>query len=395
MTKIQIRPYAALKNKNEISMFMADNISKITIISGGNQFEMRNAKTAFIEKSEKLYPNGTREFFDGTDEIPFWEFIQKIATPSMFGDTKFLFINHAEDKNVLLLKSNFEAFEKMLHVCADEVFVFVELNENTEEKSAKDCFTIKELSEKLKQTAQNFGGVFTEYKAMKEYEIPKWIIVKIREYYGREINEDNAALLVKYCGADLGILDGELRKIDIALPSGKEITQNDIYELIGNNRQISAQEIIQSIGLRKWDIDTLSMFENYIGKTDGFAVPFLSELFRHFWTLLKIRLFADENRLKVNVYFDKRTNREIKNTVVYEIGAACGILKETQKNAIFPIIIKPQLIEQARNYSKEQFYEIIKTITQYDREIKNGEIKSDSQKEAVKDLCRKIVRTGN
>jgi DNA polymerase III delta subunit len=56
--------------------------------------------------------------------------------------------------------------------------------------------------------------------------------------------------------------------------------------------------------------------------------------------------------------------------------------------------MKPQLIEQAKNYSKPQIYEIIETIAEYDREIKSGEIKLDFQKEAVKDLCRKITAIG-
>ena len=373
---------------------MTQDFPKITVIVGNNQFEMRNAKAAFVEKIEKLYPNSTSEFFDGAGDISFGQFIQKIATPSMFGDMKFLFINHAENKNAMLLKSNFDAFEKMLQVCADEVFVFVELNEDTEEKPTKDYLSIKELSEKLKQTAQKIGGNFSAFKAMREYEIPKWIVAKVREYYDRWISEDNAALLVKYCGADLGVLDGELRKIDMALPHKKEITQHDICEFTGNNRQISAQEIAQYVGLRKWNNEALSVFDNYAGKTDGFAVQFLSELFRHFWKLLKIRLFAEENRSKANTCFDKSIDRETRNAVIFEIGVACGIMKETQKNAVFPMIVKPQLIEQAKNYSKTQIYGIIETISEYDRKIKTGEIKPDTHKETIKEMCRKIVRIG-
>ena len=373
---------------------MDASLPKITVIVGNNPFEMRSAKASFIEKTQKLYPNNTSEFFDGSGEVSFWEFIQKIITHSMFGDTKFLFINHAENKNVLADKRHYEAFEKMMQVCVDEVFIFVELDTDDGEKTSKNYFSALELSQNLKELSQKTGGSFSLFSAIKEYEIPKWITGKVREYYDRHISEENAELLVNLSGADLGVLDGELRKIDAALSPKKEITQNDIYELTGNNRQITAQEIAQFIGLRKWNDEAAAAFDNFSGKDSQFAIPFLSELYRKFWILLKIRLFAEENRSKVNVYFDKR-DRETKNAVAFEIGVACEILKETQKNAVFPMIIKPQLIEQARNYSKEQFYEIIKKIAQYDRDIKNGEIKSDSQKEAVKDLCRRIVRTGN
>jgi DNA polymerase III delta subunit len=372
---------------------MADDIVKITVVAGGNQFEMRNAKAAFVEKSEKLYPNHSCVYFDDGKEISFAEFAQEIIAVSMFGEAKFLFINHAESKNTLLLKSNFEIFEKNMQLCADNIFIFIELDEDSDEKAAKNCFSIDELSEKLKQTTQKFGGSFSRYETIKEYEIPKWITKKAYELFNREISEQNAESLVKYCGADLGILDGELRKIDSALPAKKEISLDDIKELAGDNRQISAQEAVTFIGLRKWDKEALAAFESYAEKNSGFAVAFLSELFRKFWTLLKIRLYCEENSAKANSYF-KSYDRETKNQIAFEIGVAAGILSPSQRKAVFPILIKPQLIEQAKNYTKPQFYEIIETITRYDREIKNGEIKPDFQKEAIKDLCREIVRTG-
>ncbi|MCL1947122.1 MAG: hypothetical protein FWF51_08250 [Chitinivibrionia bacterium] len=374
---------------------MDASLPKITVISGNNPFEMRNAKGAFIEKAEKLYPNNTSEFFDGSGEISFWEFIQKISMHSMFGDIKFLFINHAESKEVLADKQHYDAFEKTLQVCIDEVFIFVEVDTDDGEKTSKNYFSAAELSQNLKELSQKIGGSFTQFSAIREYEIPKWIVGKVREYYDRYISEKAAELLVNLSGADLGVLDGELRKIDAALSPKKEITEADIYELTGNNRQITAQEIAQFIGLRKWNNEASAAFDNFAEKDGQFAIPFLSELYRRFWILLKIRLFAEENRAKVNTYFDKKIDRETKNAVVFEIGVACGVLKETQKNAVFPMMIKPQLIEQARNYSKEQFYEIIKIIAQYDRDIKNGEIKLDFQKEAIKDLCRKIASMEN
>jgi DNA polymerase III delta subunit len=372
---------------------MSSSFPKITITAGDNQFEIRIAKNKFVETVNNLFPNHTDEYFDATEETEFKEFIQKIMTPSMFGDIKVLFINHAENKNVLAAKRNLEAFESAMNLCADEVFVFVEINENSNEKTPKDCLSPKDLSNELKRIAQNIGGNFTEFKAIKEYEIPKWIKTKVSEYYNRQISEDCAALLVKFSGADLGILDGELRKIDAALPAKKEISQDDILELTGNNRLTSAEEIAHFLGLRKWDMEAMNSFENYSSKENLFAVPFLSELFRHFWILLKIRLFADENRSKANVFFRSNSNYD-KNTAAFEIVNACGILKETQKNAIFPMVIKPKLIEQASLYNKNDLFEIINMITQHDRDIKNGVIKSDSHKTTIMELCRKIVRTG-
>jgi DNA polymerase III delta subunit len=354
---------------------------------------MRNAKSSFVEKTEKLYPNSTSEFFDGTGEISFGEFIQKIATPSMFGDTKILFLNHAESKNVLAPKQHYEAFEKIMSLCVEEVFVFVELNSDESDKTPKDCLSIGELMENLRGLTKKHSGSFSEFWAMKEYDIPEWIVQKVREYYDRQISKANAELLVKLSGADLGVLDGELRKMDAALPSKKEIGENDIYELTGNNRQVSMQEITHFIGLRKWNNEAAETFDNLTGKDNQFVIPFLSELYRKFWILLKIRLFADENREKANTYF-KVYDYKAKNQAAFEIAVACGILKESQKTAVFPIVIKPKLLEQASSYSKNDIFQIIKMIAQYDRDIKNGEIKSDLHKESIKEMCRQIVRIG-
>jgi len=372
---------------------LSKSLPKITVIAGNNQFEMRNVKGAFVEKCEKLFPNSTSEYFDGTGEITFGEFIQKIASPSMFGDTKILFLNHAENKNVLANKHHYETFEKTMLLCAEEVFVFAELNVEAAEKTPKGCLSSSELMESLKGLTKKHSGSFAEFWTMKDYEIPKWIIGKVREYYDRYISEENAELLVKLSGADLGVLDGELRKFDATLPQKKEITEDDIYELTGNNKQVSTQEIAQFIGLRKWNDEAVEAFDDLAGKDGGFAIPFLSELYRKFWVLLKIRLFADENREKANAYF-KMHDYKAKNQAAFDIAVACGILKEAQQKSVFPQVIKPKLLEQASFYTKKDLFEIIKMLAQYDREIKNGEIKSDVHKETIKEMCRQIVRTG-
>lgn len=372
-----------------------EEIQKITVIAGNNQFELRNAKNKFIERAEKLYPNHITEHFDGIQEISFGEFISKIQTPSMFGDVRFFFINHAENKNNLAGKSNFEAFDKIINLSIENTFIFIEINESLDEKMTKNAFSTRELISKMRTITEKFRGDFLEFKAMREYEIPKWIVEKTKEYFDRIITLQNAELLVKLSGADLGVLDGELRKIDAALPQEKEITQEDILELTGNNKQISSDEIINFIGLRKWDNTAVAAFESFAGKNNSFAIPFLSELYRKFWLLLKIRSFADENKAKANEYFGKSNNYQIKNSVAFEICVACGILKPTQEKSIFPVIIKPKIIEQASFYKKEDIFNAINLIAKCDREIKNGIIKSDDNyRNTIKELCRKIVRLG-
>lgn len=372
-----------------------EKISKITVISGDNQFELRNAKAKFLERAEKFFPNHSAEYFDGTGEISFGEFISKIQTPSMFGDERFLFINHAENKNNLAGKDNLTAFEKIMDLCVENIFVFIEIDETNNEKLSKNSFSSKELSAKMKEFVKKFNGDFFEFKAMPDYKIPEWIAAKVQEYFGRTISEKSAELLVRFSGADLGVLDGELRKIDAALPQKKEITQVDILELTGNNKQISSSEIINFIGLRKWDNTAVAAFDSFAGKDNSFVIPFLSELYKKFAVLLKIRLYADENRQKANLYFNKSIDYKTKNSIAFEICVACQILKPTQEKAVFPMIIKPQIIEQASFYKKEELFDTINLIAQYDREIKNGIMKSeDNFRTSIKELCRKIVRLG-
>ena len=373
---------------------MSAEIPKITVVAGENQFEMRNAKAKFVERIEKLFPEHTAEYFDGTGEISFGEFVGKIQTPSMFGEAKILFFNHAENKNNIAKKTNLELFENAMKFCVKNLFVFVEINDSADEKVAKTSFSAKELALKMRETVNKFGGEFFEFKAMREYEIPKWIVGKTKEYFGRTISEQNAELLVKFSGADLGVLDGELRKIDAALPPKKEITESDICDLTGNNKQISSYEIVDFAGLRKWDSTAVSAFDSFAGRDNSFAVPFLSDLYRKFWVLLKIRTFADENKAKANLYF-KSSDYATKNSTAFEIGVACGIMKPTQEKAVFPMLIKPKIIEQASFYAKNDIFNAINLIAQLDRDIKNGEIKSaDNFRSEVKELCRKIVRLG-
>jgi DNA polymerase III delta subunit len=344
---------------------------------------MRNAKEKFIDNLLNLYPSLETEHFSESGDLSFIEFVQKLRTPSMFGGERLFFISNAENKKVLADKKNFEAFEKNFSFLADEIFVYVELSDETS----------VDLAKKLKEFCQKHEGDFFEYKAIREYEIPEMIISSVAEKYGRSISKETAELLVSQAGADLGILDGELRKIDAALHSKKVITRDAIFELTGDNRQHLSESITQFIAERRWNKEAVSIFDEFAGRDNQFAIPFLSELYRKFWLLLKIRLYSEENSSKINPYF-KSNDYRTKSKIAFETALACKILKENEERAVYPRVIKPRLIEQASLFGKSDLFEIIKEISRHDRDIKSGEIKSDLQKCTIKDLCRKIVRAG-
>jgi DNA polymerase III delta subunit len=119
-----------------------------------------------------------------------------------------------------------------------------------------------ELSKILKKLGQ-----VHEFKALKDYETPKWIQSHARTIFNRNISPDTAQYLWELLGNDLNIIDMELRKLESYAPAKKEFTFDDIHKTVTSQRSASPFELQKAFGMRDmrsfvpllrnlWRIDT-------------------------------------------------------------------------------------------------------------------------------------------
>lgn len=92
---------------------------------------------------------------------------------------------------------------------------------------------------KLTKIVQKFGKVteFPIFKFYEEYKVTDWII-KRASSKALKISKNTAELFFANVGADLIKLDNELEKIGIAIHPKKQITSDDLKEMISTNENI-------------------------------------------------------------------------------------------------------------------------------------------------------------
>jgi len=180
-------------------------------------------------------------------------------------------------------------------------------------------------------------GTVLESKAVKDYEISRWI----SSFYagkGLEIAPDAAALLGEYAGTDLGRIAIETDKLLKNLPEGTaRITASDIENNVGISREFSIFELTKELSYRN-SAKALKIAA-YIGASPKFAMPaVIAPLFTHFYRILKYQALimrtprpAAEQKalvLGVNPYFFQEYDRAVLNYPLKKCMAVIALLKE-------------------------------------------------------------------
>lgn len=129
---------------------------------------------------------------------------------------------------------------------------FEKLKSYVEKPSANSILVIAYKYDKLKATQtkpynQN-GVVFTSEK-IRDYEVAKWV-QKQATVHQFKISQMAADILAEHIGNDLTRIDNELKKLQIILPTGSEITPEIIEKNIGISKEYNILELQNALGER-------------------------------------------------------------------------------------------------------------------------------------------------
>jgi len=354
-------------------------IPRLTIITGDDPFAIDLSKSKYLEQVRAAHGQYTLENFDSANER-MGDFTARVMTASLFQEIRVYCVLHAQ----LLSDKELAALDAALSYEIPDVFIFI--SAELEKKSAAE----KKVKEKLRLKELSKDGTVSVQDAVKPYDnkIADWIVAQVPKIYDRQIGKPEAQLLADTVEYDL--IYSELQKIDMALPPGALIDRKIILEITGATRTMTVYELAAALGKR--DLPAALRVLDSLLSSNLYAPLVVSAIFKHFWSMLKIKKFLRKNPALLRQYNTRGYGADSPQvTAANEIGLACGLFTEKTKNRVYQTIIFSGIVGQSQNFSDKGLIEIIKTLQKFDVDVKTG--RADDSALSLQMLCYRIVRT--
>lgn len=367
--------------KQDIVTILEGKIPQVIVLTGDDTIGREKAKEKIIEKLYAQFDDAIEERFDSLIES-FEVFIERTITPSLFQTVRIFHIRHAQD----LLSHELQRLEFILSAELPDVYIFIEFEEKNRKKNKSEGVPEK-LDIKLKIKDNPAKYAYLRFEKPPDYKLAKWLMTQVQGLFHRKISKTGAEYLIDLVGNELDKLYSELQKIDIHLPDKAPIDKAAIERITGASRSMSPFELAKALGRK--DLPRVLEIVDSLYNANFFAPSCISVMFKHFWNILKIRAFADENKDMVNAYF--RTQYPEQTKIAHEIGVATGSLaKSDPEKKAYPVMVLSGIIDQAVKYKYEHLKKIFTWLREFDVGVKTGQVKPTKQ--AFQLLCYRIVR---
>ena len=215
-----------------------------------------------------------------------------------------------------------------------------------------------------KSIAKN--GIIVESPAIRDYEIPNWIISYYRSR-GLSIDPQAAALLGESAGTDLSVIVAETDKLLKNLPeSANQVSIADIEKNVGISREFSIFELTRELSAR--NAPRALRIARHLGSGARFAMPpAVSALYTHFYRILRYEAFLMNN---------PRPSRD-------DAAAVLGVS---------PFFVR-EYDQAVRNYPLKRAMAIISMLCEYDYLGKGGDGAATAPDDLLVELTAKILNS--
>ena len=176
-------------------------------------------------------------------------------------------------------------------------------------------------------------SVVFESKKLYDNQVEDWIrrVLSFKEY---SITPKAAQMLVEFLGTDLSKIDNELRKLQIILPKGTQITPDHIEMNIGISKDFNNFELRKAFGEK--NVVKVHQIINYFADNpkDNPMLLTVSSLFNFFTQLLHLHGMIDKSprsvasALHINPYFVNEYQTAAKNYPMKKLSSVIAILRE-------------------------------------------------------------------
>ncbi len=362
----------------------------IAVFTGSDSVRLEQEKADLFKRIRHVHGDTVSwEIFDETRE-DFSAFTARMVTGSLFSSFRVFIIRHS----MVFFTQHVQTLHWLLDTSMSDSCVLLEIGSDDvkNQRKRKNKTELEEWWTRLRRMQNSDAQRYRvySYEKPREYQLPEWITTIASQIYGRKIAPADAALLVDLVGTELGTLNSELEKIDIALPHGEEITTEAIRKAVDASRSASGYELAHALGTRDAP-RTFKIIDSLFHHT-FYGPMIVSALYRHFWQLFRIRLFGRSHKEDIRA-LTRKSSYAKQNEAGLRVGIAAGILTKAQKKRVYPAVIKSGIVSQAFSYSMEEYEKIFTCLCSWDVAVKTGA--SRAAKEELQLLCYSILHVSN
>jgi len=262
-----------------------------------------------------------------TDELKY--ILEDAEMLSLFDEKKLIIVDNSYIFSTIKRKKDIDTtdFEKyLLNPNPQTILVFISNDENIN--------NIKKIVKTIKK-----NGKVIEYND----ELSKSNLIK-SEFKDYDMSLETLKLFEDRVGNDLGIIQNEIKKIKIYKENDKNITNEDIINLVA----------------KRYELDIFSFIDKIIYKKTDEALAIYFEMLKYNEEPIKIiSILADNFRLMYQ-------SRELQK-IGYNIFDIGSTLEENPYRIKF-------ILEKSREYTSKKLLELINELADLDLEIKTGKI---------------------
>ncbi len=360
---------------------MDDAPARVTLLIGDDTISRERQRQHLLARIQAAHGDVSIESYD-TDRETVSDFVERIVTPSLFGGVRVFTIRHAEG----FTTDQIESLRLVLKTELPDEFLVVEAGAYKERTQKAFASFVKDAKKNEKK-----GSIAVHtFTKPPEYRVAEWLVSTVPSLMDRRISRTDAEYLVDLVGSDFDAIRSELDKIDLYLDEGQPLTRKAIDEVVQGTRSVGAFELAQALG-RKDLARAMSLLDGLFS-ANFYAPLCISALYRHFWSLFKIRaLYSSQRDVFEKLRRAQRgRDRQAQNRLAFEIGCAAGLLAEGQANRVYPVIIKSGVIDQALTFPVEHLRAVFRWLMDVDVGVKTGRV--DATLTFMQLLCVRIVR---
>lgn len=221
------------------------------------------------------------------------------------------------------------------------------------------CYKHKVCDKKICNIIKEIG-VFLDSKKFPENKIPSWIESQVRNM-GRIISVSAQNLLAEYLGISLSTIACGLKKLDLALPTGSEITLEDIEIHIGLHKRFNLVEWQKAIFEKDvYKIQTISWL--FVKNKEYSILLLIHMLYRFFTNMVKYHTSIPE------------TENNLKNF----LNVPLYLIKYYEKSAY--------------HYSLSKSLQVFSFLREADKQLKGIDCPATTDYSILKELLYKILK---
>lgn len=358
-------------------------IPSVVLLAGDDTISRERAREQVLDRIRSERGDITVEAYD-SDQSGVGEFAERILTPSLFGGVRVFTIRHLEqlgepDLSSLLTVAGYGLTDEYLLMEADKA------SERTAKAFASFRRKLGTMAKKKPETVS-----VVSFSKPPDYRIAEWLASNVPTLLGRSIRRQEAELLVDLVGADFDTLRAELDKVDLFLEPGEAVTVRAINEVVEGTRAAAGYELAQALGAK--DLARAMTVLDSLFSTSFYAPSCLWALHRHFWALYRIRAFAERSPETIDGFerAQRSRDRNAQSEFGVAIGVAAGLMAEGQGNRVYPMLIKPKLVEQARSFADTHLRAVFRWLRDIDVGVKTGWV--DATLPMMQAFCVRVVR---